>query len=218
MTFVYLHIIWFGCWIGFGVERYPYGLLTMIVSLEAIFLSTFVMISQNRADAKREVIADQQWKTVQEEDQQNRQLLELSEQILDLTKAVHAYASRARAARPPGRPCATVRNARDRHPSPGARARRARRSRRRGRARRSRSSRPRRPPPSGCSSRPASRPPGSRRITMIAARMLRACSRSGGRIGPLIPSRRRALAQFRRELDRLPETPHPRDGDTASRG
>jgi uncharacterized membrane protein len=95
MTFVYLHVIWFGCWIGFRVESYPYGLLTMIVSLEAIFLSTFVMISQNRADAKRQVIADQQWQTVQEEDQQNRQLLELSEQILDLTKAVHAYASRA---------------------------------------------------------------------------------------------------------------------------
>ena len=52
MTFVYLHVIWFACWIGFGVEDYPYGLLTMIVSLEAIFLSTFVMISQNRADAK----------------------------------------------------------------------------------------------------------------------------------------------------------------------
>jgi hypothetical protein len=45
---------------GFGVERDPYGLLTMIVSLEAIFLSTFVMISQNRADAKRQAIADQQ--------------------------------------------------------------------------------------------------------------------------------------------------------------
>src|SRR5690242_8369184 len=43
MTFVYIHILWFGCWIGFGVESYPYGLLTMIVSLEAIFLSTFVM-------------------------------------------------------------------------------------------------------------------------------------------------------------------------------
>jgi uncharacterized membrane protein len=48
MAFVYIHVIWFGCWIGFGVEKYPYGLLTMIVSLEAIFLSTFVMISQNR--------------------------------------------------------------------------------------------------------------------------------------------------------------------------
>ena len=58
MWFVYIHIVWFSCWIGLGVEKYPYGLLTMIVSLEAIFLSTFVMISQNRADAKRQVIAD----------------------------------------------------------------------------------------------------------------------------------------------------------------
>ena len=90
MTFVYLHILWFGSWIGFGVEKYPYGLLTMIVSLEAIFLSTFVMISQNRADAKRQVIADQQWKTVQEEDDQNRELLDLSRQILDLTKEVRS--------------------------------------------------------------------------------------------------------------------------------
>src|SRR3954454_7386517 len=86
MTFVYLHVIWFGCWIGFGVEAYPYGLLTMIVSLEAIFLSTFVMISQNRADTKRQVIANEQWSTVKKEDQQNKELLDLSRQILQLTK------------------------------------------------------------------------------------------------------------------------------------
>jgi uncharacterized membrane protein len=90
MAFVYIHIVWFGSWILFRVEHYPYGLLTMIVSLEAIFLSTFVMISQNRADAKRQVVADLQWQTVQEEDKQNVQLLDLSNQILDLTKAVHA--------------------------------------------------------------------------------------------------------------------------------
>ena len=92
MTFVYIHILWFGCWIGFGVEKYPFGLLTMIVSLEAIFLSTFVMISQNRADAKRQVIADQQWRTVQEEDEQNKQLLGLSRQILGLTKEIRGFA------------------------------------------------------------------------------------------------------------------------------
>ena len=86
MTFVYIHIAWFGLWIALGVEKYPYGLLTMIVSLEAIFLSTFVMISQNRADAKRQVIADQEWETVQAEDKQNQQLLDLSNQILSLTK------------------------------------------------------------------------------------------------------------------------------------
>src|SRR3984885_5943117 len=92
MTFVYLHILWFGLWIGLGVERYPFGLLTMIVSLEAIFLSTFVMISQNRADAKRQVIADQQWKTVQTEDHQNQELLDLSNQILRLTKELRSDA------------------------------------------------------------------------------------------------------------------------------
>ena len=90
MTFVYLHIIWFAAWIGLGVEHYPYGLLTMIVSLEAIFLSTFVMISQNRADAKRQVVANLEWKTVQEEDRQNEELLQLSNQILELTKAIHS--------------------------------------------------------------------------------------------------------------------------------
>src|SRR6201998_3281854 len=92
MMFVYLHIIWFAVWIIFRVENYPFGLLTMIVSLEAIFLSTFVMISQNRADAKRQIVADQQWKMVQEEDQQNCELLDLSNQILMLTKALHAHA------------------------------------------------------------------------------------------------------------------------------
>jgi uncharacterized membrane protein len=90
MRFVYIHAVWFALWIGLGVEAYPYGLLTMIVSLEAIFLSTFVMISQNRADAKREVLANQQWATVQDEDKQNVELLDLSRQILELTKAVHA--------------------------------------------------------------------------------------------------------------------------------
>ena len=88
MRFVYIHIIWFAAWIVFRVEHYPFGLLTMIVSLEAIFLSTFVMISQNRADEKRQVLADHQWQTVQEEEQQNEELLGISNQILELTKAI----------------------------------------------------------------------------------------------------------------------------------
>src|SRR5262245_65479883 len=99
MVFVWIHIVWFGIWIGSGVEHYPYGLLTMIVSLEAIFLSTFVMISQNRADAKRQVVANLQWQTVQEEDRQNVQLLQLSNQILDLTKAVDEVTNQLATAR-----------------------------------------------------------------------------------------------------------------------
>ena len=57
MPFVYLHTVVFVGWIIAGIERFPFGLLTMLVSLEAIFLATFVMISQNRADEKREAIA-----------------------------------------------------------------------------------------------------------------------------------------------------------------
>jgi len=59
MGFVYLHLIWFSVWIILnigiinfrpltGFDPFPFGLLTMIVSLEAIFLSTFVLITQNR--------------------------------------------------------------------------------------------------------------------------------------------------------------------------
>jgi uncharacterized membrane protein len=94
MPFVYLHAIFFAVWIASGIESFPYGLLTMIVSLEAIFLSTFVMISQNRADEKRQVLADDEWKLVQIEQQQNVDLLSLSHQLLDLTKEVHRMTSR----------------------------------------------------------------------------------------------------------------------------
>ncbi len=66
MIFAYVHIAWFGLWIllntgRFGMEvfdPFPYGLLTMLVSLEAIFLSTFVLISQNRLGQETERRAD----------------------------------------------------------------------------------------------------------------------------------------------------------------
>ena len=66
MIFAYVHIVWFGLWIlintgRFGMrvfDPFPYGLLTMIVSLEAIFLSTFVLISQNRLSEENERRSD----------------------------------------------------------------------------------------------------------------------------------------------------------------
>jgi uncharacterized membrane protein len=66
MVFVYLHIAWFSIWVvlntgGFGVhpfDQFPYGLLTMVVSLEAIFLSTLVLITQNRLSDEVEHRAD----------------------------------------------------------------------------------------------------------------------------------------------------------------
>ncbi|HEX8098890.1 MAG TPA: DUF1003 domain-containing protein [Actinomycetota bacterium] len=89
MWFVYVHILWFTVWIAFRIERYPFGLLTMIVSLEAIFLSTFVMISQNRQDEARRALADREWHLVQTEERQNEELLGVSNQILELTRAIH---------------------------------------------------------------------------------------------------------------------------------
>jgi uncharacterized membrane protein len=105
MLFVYVHVVWFGLWIGLGLEKYPYGLLTMVVSLEAIFLSTFVLISQNRQDDARRHMADQEYKVVQEEEEQNVQLLSLSNQILELTREIHDL-TKAHTATSPGSPSA----------------------------------------------------------------------------------------------------------------
>jgi uncharacterized membrane protein len=66
LLFVVLHIVWFAAWIlvntgTVGIRPFdplPYGLLTMVVSLEAIFLSTFVLISQNRLSQQAEHRAD----------------------------------------------------------------------------------------------------------------------------------------------------------------
>lgn len=88
MAFVYLHVVAFVFWM-LSLERSPWPTLTLVVSLEAIFLSTFVMISQNRADEKRQVMAAEEWKSVQLEEKQNEELLELSRQILALTDAIH---------------------------------------------------------------------------------------------------------------------------------
>jgi len=69
MSFVVLHVIWFGLWIGYnvivpnGFDPFPFGLLTLIVSLEAIFLSTFVLISQNRQSARTDQRAAQDFDT-----------------------------------------------------------------------------------------------------------------------------------------------------------
>lgn len=64
LNFAYVHTIWFGIWIALNIgifgasikfDKFPFGLLTMVVSLEAIFLSTFVMVSQNRQATRSNV-------------------------------------------------------------------------------------------------------------------------------------------------------------------
>jgi uncharacterized membrane protein len=72
LNFVYLHSIWFGIWILLNIgiigatlefDKFPFGLLTMIVSLEAIFLSTFVMVSQNRQAARADIRSELDFET-----------------------------------------------------------------------------------------------------------------------------------------------------------
>ena len=72
LNFVYLHSVWFGLWILLNVglvggavvfDKFPFGLLTMIVSLEAIFLSTFVMVSQNRQSARADIRSELDFET-----------------------------------------------------------------------------------------------------------------------------------------------------------
>jgi uncharacterized membrane protein len=78
MNFVYLHIVLFAVWM-LVFERSPWPTLTLVVSLEAIFLSTFVMISQNRQGSFAQAKADRDYGDV------NKLLVENTE----LTRAVH---------------------------------------------------------------------------------------------------------------------------------
>ncbi len=61
--FVIIHVICFGVWIIIPIEPFPFGLLTMIVSLEAIMLSTFIMMSQNRQSDRDRAQAQADYET-----------------------------------------------------------------------------------------------------------------------------------------------------------
>jgi uncharacterized membrane protein len=79
MTFVYAHVVAFAAWMLL-VEANPWPTLTLVVSLEAIFLSTFVLIGQNRQSAVAQAKADHDFVA---------QELELRTNT-ELTRAVHA--------------------------------------------------------------------------------------------------------------------------------
>jgi uncharacterized membrane protein len=91
MGFVYVHVIWFGAWIALGllpgvpeawkVDPFPFTFLTFVVSLEAIFLSTFILISQNHEErlARRRNHLDLQINLLSE--QENSQILKMLEAI-----------------------------------------------------------------------------------------------------------------------------------------
>src|SRR6266540_3337525 len=92
MLFVYLHVGWFMLWVVYNVaaprafDKFPFGLLTLIVSLEAIFLSTFVMISQNREAQRSEIRAQLDFET---------NVLEVHEKVAERMAAAKARQSAA---------------------------------------------------------------------------------------------------------------------------
>ena len=86
MMFVYFHAVICGVWCGtglFGLDKFPFNFLTMTVSLEAIFLSTFVMIGQNRQAEFAQKKADHDF--VEQEGELNVNT--------ELTRAIHTMAT-----------------------------------------------------------------------------------------------------------------------------
>jgi uncharacterized membrane protein len=95
MRFVYIHAVIFAVWCAtglFGVDKYPFNFLTMTVSLEAIFLSTFVMIGQNRQADFAQAKADHDFVAQEQELELNT---ELTRRIHELTTQIHAQVVRA---------------------------------------------------------------------------------------------------------------------------
>ena len=87
MNFVYIHAVGFAAWMLL-VEADPWPKLTLIVSLEAIFLSTFVMIGQNRQASFQQAKADHDFVAQEQELQSNT---ELTRQIHTLTAEIHQH-------------------------------------------------------------------------------------------------------------------------------
>jgi uncharacterized membrane protein len=91
MKFVYIHAVLFTVWMLF-IESNPWPMLTLIVSLEAIFLSTFVMIGQNRQASFQQAKADHDFV---EQEQELHTNTEITRAIHELAKAIHASVTAA---------------------------------------------------------------------------------------------------------------------------
>ena len=87
MNFVWLHAVVFAVWMVF-VEKNPWPTLTLVVSLEAIFLSTFVMIGQNRQAAFQQAKADHDYHDLNQMESLNT---DLTKEIHQLTVEIHHH-------------------------------------------------------------------------------------------------------------------------------
>lgn len=108
MAFVYIHIIWFVLWVLFARkigDSFPFGLLTMIVSLEAIFLATFIMVNQNR-QAELAEQRDKEDEAEQEEIEEDiedikEEFTDLSEDLSEVRRLIEKIESKFPSQEPP---------------------------------------------------------------------------------------------------------------------
>jgi uncharacterized membrane protein len=99
MIFVYVHIVIFAVWM-LVFEKSPWPTLTLVVSLEAIFLSTFVMIGQNRQAAFQQAKADHDFV---EQEQELKTNTDITRAVHELAKQIHASVVVAQRSGPPAR-------------------------------------------------------------------------------------------------------------------
>ena len=95
IAFVYMHIVWFALWLlinlglfgrNFIFDPFPFGLLTLIVSLEAIFLATFILISQNRQAEVSELRSELDYQTDLKSEKHIEEILAFQRRIYDKVK------------------------------------------------------------------------------------------------------------------------------------
>lgn len=101
MAFVYIHATWFGLWFVLNLrilhipyltqfDPYPFGLLTVVVSLEAIFLSTFVLIAQNNLSGLSERRAELDLQVNLLAEQKAAKVIELLDKIAQELDTMHS--------------------------------------------------------------------------------------------------------------------------------
>lgn len=93
MRFIYVHFVWWILWfvinssiLHLTFDKYPYNLLTMILSLEAILLATLIMISQNRQASRDKIQSEHEYEHQEVELQENTKL---TKEIRELTETIH---------------------------------------------------------------------------------------------------------------------------------
>lgn len=93
INFVYVHLVWFATWVLYNMfaaepfDPYPFGMLTLVVSLEAIILATFILMSQNRQAEISDLRAKLDYETDLKSEKHAAEILALLKKVHQKTKS-----------------------------------------------------------------------------------------------------------------------------------